>query len=235
VLLGHLAAVTQRIELATGVLVLPQRQTALVAKQAAGVDVLSGGRLRLGVGIGWNAIEYEALDQSFRNRGVRLEEQIEVMRLLWTREIVDYAGRWHQIDRAGLNPMPVQRPIPVWLGGSAEPALRRAARLADGWMRGSAPTVWKTQVDVAQVRKEIERFRTYVQEADRDPARIGIQVRMNAAGGGPVDWAQTASVLAGLGVTHLEFNTMGAGFARVADHLAAIDRFREALAAAGVF
>ena len=132
-LFGYLAGVTRRLELVTAVIILPQRQTALVAKQAATVDVLSGGRLRLGVGIGWNDVEYEALGENFHDRGRRSEEQIEVMRALWTNELVTYEGRWHRITDAGINPLPVQRPIPVWLGGGADPVLRRVARMADGW------------------------------------------------------------------------------------------------------
>ena len=122
-LMGYLSAITKSLELVTGILILPQRQTVLVAKQAAEVDVLSGGRLRLGIGVGWNHVEYEALEQDFHNRGRRSEEQIAVLRALWTQEVVDFQGRWHRIDNAGLSPMPVQRPIPVWLGagGSAGP------------------------------------------------------------------------------------------------------------------
>jgi probable F420-dependent oxidoreductase len=141
VLYGYLAAFTQRMELVTGVLILGQRQTALVAKQAAEVDVLSGGRLRLGVGIGWNAVEYEGLNANFHNRGKRSEEQIAVLRALWTQEVVDFHGRWHQITHAGLNPLPIQRPIPLWLGGgtNAEPVIERVGRLADGWFPQFAP------------------------------------------------------------------------------------------------
>src|SRR6266852_9674563 len=126
VLFGFLAAATHRIELVTGVVILPQRQTALVAKQAAAVDVLSGGRLRLGIGVGWNPVEFEALGENFKNRGKRVEEQLEVMRLLWTKELVTYEGQWHRVPDAGINPLPVQRPIPVWMGGESEAVLRRA-------------------------------------------------------------------------------------------------------------
>src|SRR5438046_150863 len=134
VFFGFLAGVTTRLELTTGILIVPQRQTVLVAKQAAEVDVLSGGRLRLGIGLGWNYVEYDALGEKFQNRGRRVEEQVEVLRKLWTEPLVNFKGAYHVINNAGLNPMPVQRPIPIWFGGSAEPALRRAARLADGWM-----------------------------------------------------------------------------------------------------
>ena len=128
-LMGYLAAVTQRVGLATGILILPQRQTVLVAKQAAEVDVLSGGRLRLGIGVGWNQVEFQALGEDFHNRGRRSAEQIEVMRALWTEEVVDFHGRWHNVTHAGLNPLPVQRPIPVWLGGGSR-ATPSAAEVA---------------------------------------------------------------------------------------------------------
>ena len=139
-LMSYLAAITKKIHLVTGIIILPQRQTVLVAKQAAEVDVLSGGRLRFGIGLGWNPVEYEALGEDFHNRGRRCEEQIEVLRALWTQEVVSFSGRWHQISHAGLNPLPVQRPIPLWIGAgwSRDPipvdaALRRIGRLADGW------------------------------------------------------------------------------------------------------
>ena len=137
VLFGVLGAVTERVELVTSILILPQRQTALVAKQAAELDLLTGGRLRLGVGVGRNWMEYEALNEDFANRGARLEEQVEVLRRLWTEELVTFDGRWHHLDRIGLNPMPVQRPIPIWMGSFVgqvvEKVIRRIGRLADGW------------------------------------------------------------------------------------------------------
>ena len=133
VMLGYLTALTTRLEFATAILILPQRPAVLAAKQLAELDVLSGGRLRAGVGIGWNALEFEALGQSFRNRARRMEEQIEVMRSLWTQEIVSFDGRYHQIGAAGINPLPVQRPIPIWFGAFETPAIQRAGRLGDGW------------------------------------------------------------------------------------------------------
>jgi probable F420-dependent oxidoreductase len=133
VMFAYLAGITERIQLATGVLVLPQRPTALVARQAADLDLLSGGRLRLGVGIGWNHVEYEALGQDFRTRGARQEEQIELLRRLFTETVVDFTGRFHRLDRVSLMPRPV-RPIPIWLGGSSAAAFDRAARLADGFI-----------------------------------------------------------------------------------------------------
>ena len=134
VLFGFLAGQTTTLGFTTGIIILPQRQTALVAKQAAAVDVLSGGRLRLGIGIGWNEVEFEALGEDFHNRGKRSEEQVEVLRALWTNDIVTYKGKWHSIPDAGLNPMPVQQPIPILFGGMADPVLRRAAKLGDGWL-----------------------------------------------------------------------------------------------------
>src|SRR5439155_560460 len=139
VFFGFLAAITTRLELVTGILILPQRQTALVAKQTAEVDVLSGGRLRLGIGIGWNYVEYDALGEDFRTRGRRVEEQIEVLRKLWTQPLVTHKSAEHVIDNAGINPLPVRRPIPIWFGGAAEPVLRRAARIGDGWMPAGRP------------------------------------------------------------------------------------------------
>ena len=133
VLYGYLAGLTKTIDLTTGIIILPQRQTVLVAKQAATVDVFSGGRLRFGIGIGWNPVEYEALGQDFKNRGQRSEEQVELLRQLWTRELVTFHGRWHTVIDAGINPLPIQRPIPIWFGGTDDRALRRLARLGDGW------------------------------------------------------------------------------------------------------
>src|SRR5205085_5010163 len=139
VLFGYFAALTQRVELVTDVLILPQRQTALVAKQAAEVDVLSGGRLRLGVGIGWNPVEYEALGQDFHNRGQRIEEQVALLRRLFHDPVVTFAGRWHQVQAAGINPLPVRRSIPIWIGGSADAVLQRVARIGDGWFPQMRP------------------------------------------------------------------------------------------------
>ena len=165
VLFGFLAALTERLEFVTGIVILPQRQTALVAKQAAALDVLSGGRLRLGIAVGWNHVEFEALGMNFGDRGRRIEEQVEVMRLLWTDELVTFEGRDHRITDAGLNPLPVQRPIPLWFGGHADAVLRRTARLGDGWFPLLAPD--------AEGAAEVEKFRSYVREAGRDPARGG--------------------------------------------------------------
>ena len=201
VLLGYLAALTTRVELITGVLILPQRQTALVAKQAAEVDVLSGGRLHLGIGVGWNPVEYEALNEDFKTRGARSEEQITVLRLLWTEPVVTFSGRWHHIDAAGINPLPIQRPIPIWFGGHAEATLKRLARLGDGWFPLRPPD--------AQTQAMIEQLRTYAQEAGRDPSAIGIQARLNLAGTAEDQWQAQVEAWHQLGATSVSVNTMG--------------------------
>ena len=222
VLFGYLAAVTSSVELVTGVLVLPQRQTALVAKQAAEVDVLTGGKLRLGVGIGWNAVEYEALGMDFHNRARRFEEQIELMRRLWTEPSVNFQGKSHHVTAAGINPMPVQRPIPVWIGASAEPAIKRAAEMADGYFP-QRPLVggWPATVD---------RIRGWLSAAGRDPARFGIDARVQAGSGSPDEWRQQAELWRGLGATHLSIVTMNGGLRGPDAH---VERLRQALQAVG--
>lgn len=218
VLFGYLAGVTKKIELVTGIIILPQRQTVLVAKQAAALDVLSGGRLRLGIGIGWNPVEYEALGENFKNRGRRSEEQIEVMRRLWTHELVSFEGKWHKIIDAGLNPLPIQRPIPIWFGGTDDRALRRLAQLGDGWFPLLRPD--------HQCREIIEKLRSYTREAGRDPNRMGVEGRVTIGQHEPEQWASEIQAWKDLAATHLTVNTMKAGLARPSDHIEAIRRFR---------
>jgi probable F420-dependent oxidoreductase len=217
-LFGYVAAITKKLELAFGIVILPQRQTALVAKQAATLDVLSRGRVRFGAGIGWNHVEYEALGMNWRDRAKRVEEQIEVLRLLWTQELVDYTGRWHRIDRAGIKPLPVQRPIPIWMGADEEVAVKRVARLADGWFSHLAPN--------DEGRAALERFRGYVREAGRDPARVGVEGRV-AATGSPDEWARKAETFRDMGMTHIELRTAGASLPDLDGHIDAMRRFRE--------
>ncbi len=221
VLFGYLAAITQ-LELVTGVIILPQRQTALVAKQATEIDVLSGGKLRLGIGVGWNAVEYEALGVDFQQRGRIVEEQIEVLRLLWSQEIVTYHGQFHSITEAGLNPLPVRRSIPIWTGGSAEVLLRRTARLADGWFPLGRPD--------DNMQQTFARLHQYMQEAGRDPATLGIQAQVNANEGKLDTWLQQTKQWQALGATHICLNTMRAGFTTLQQHLDAIRRYKEAIA-----
>ena len=218
VLYGYLAAVTS-MELVTGIVILPQRQTALVAKQSAELDLLTGGKFRLGVGIGWNRVEYEALGQDFSTRGKRLEEQITLLRRLWTEQTVTFSGTFDRITGAGLAPMPVQRPIPVWIGAQSPRALRRAGRLADGWFPQMAPG---PQLDEA--RRIVTEAAA---EAGRDPASLGMEGRLR--------WQQDRDKMAAAirqwqdaDATHLSVNTMGAGLKTVDDHLAALATTAEA-------
>jgi probable F420-dependent oxidoreductase len=221
VLFAYLAGQTRRLHFATGILILPQRQTVLVAKQAATLDVLCGGRLRLGIGIGWNAVEYEALGQDFGSRGRRIEEQVSLLRRLWTEPLVTFQGRGHTVSDAGLNPLPVQRPIPIWFGGAADPVLRRMARLGDGWMPNTMPP--------EQGRPLVEALRGYLAEAGRDPAAFGIDVRLNLGSLPQPGWEAYATAWRALGATHLCVNTMGAGLAAPQDHIAALQRFKSTL------
>jgi probable F420-dependent oxidoreductase len=217
VLFSFLAGVTKKLELVPGILILPQRQTALVAKQAAALDVLSGGRLRLGVGIGWNHVEYISLGQDFHNRGARSEEQVTVLRQLWTQPLVTFKGRWHDIPDAGLNPLPIQRPIPIWFGGSAETVMRRIARLGDGWLLS------ESRLEVA--RQSLEWLDRYLAEEGRDRSQIGLEPRLNHGDGDPGRWVKFIQDWREIGTTHLSFNTMGSGFDTPKKHLEALERF----------
>jgi probable F420-dependent oxidoreductase len=208
--------VTEKLELVTGILILPQRQTALVAKQAAALDVLSKGRLRLGVGIGWNHVEYTALGKNFQNRGARSEEQVRLLRQLWTKPLVTFKGRWHEIPDAGLNPLPVQRPIPIWFGGSAEPVMRRIARLGDGWM--------PNYPNAEKARQSLEWLERYLEKEGRERARFGLEPRLNYGDGDPNKWVGVLQGWQQVGATHLSFNTMGSGFDTPVKHFEAIKR-----------
>lgn len=222
VLFGFLAAATRRVELVTGIIILPQRQTALVAKQAAAVDVLSGGRLRLGVGVGWNPVEFEALGETFSTRGRRIEEQLQVMRALWTRELVTFKGNHHRITDAGLNPLPVQRPIPVWMGGEAEVVQRRMARIADGWMPHFRPG--------PPGQLAVDRIHAMVREAHRDPNTFGIEGRMALSQVPQGEWGKELDAWRGMrGITHLCIHTAGMGLAKPEQHIEALRRFRDAV------
>jgi len=225
-LMAYLAGITRRLTLATGILILPQRQTALVAKQAAEIDVLSNGRLRLGVGVGWNAVEFEALGERFDNRGRRSAEQIAVLRALWTQPVVDFRGEFHRIDHAGLNPMPIQRPIPIWFGvGSRgqpmppEAALRRIARLADGWSPNFSPD--------AQGQALVERVHRHARDAGRDPRALPLEGRVRLAGQDPGGWAKQVDAWKSLGATSLIAEPRGGGLRFPDQHLEALRRFQQ--------
>lgn len=218
VLFGYLAALTRRIELVSGIIILPQRQTVLVAKQAAEVDVLSGGRLRLGVGLGWNTVEYEALNEDFHTRGRRVEEQVALLRELWAKPLVTFKGESHTVSDAGLNPMPVQQPIPLWFGGHSEPAVRRIARIADGWIANTMP--------FDKLKPQIDRLLGLVAEARRDPSTFGIDVRVSLRNTSQNEWAGEVERWRGAGVSHLCFNTMNAGLPSPRDHIDMIRQFK---------
>jgi probable F420-dependent oxidoreductase len=222
VLFGYLAGATKKIEFVTGIIILPQRQTVLVAKQAVALDVLSGGRLRFGVGIGWNPVEYEALGADFSNRGRRSEEQIDVMRQLWTQQLVNFEGRWHKITDAGINPLPIQRPIPIWFGGSDERALRRIAKLGDGWF----PLVGPDE----KCRQMIEKIRSLAKDAGRNPDAIGVEGRVSFGTGLPEAWSKDLQAWQSLGATHVSFNTMKAGLNSASAHIEAMRHFSKVMA-----
>jgi probable F420-dependent oxidoreductase len=217
VLFGFVAGVTHKLGLATGVLILPQRQTALVAKQAASLDVLSGGRLRLGVGLGWNQVEFTSLNENFHNRGKRVEEQVELMRQLWTKTLIDFNGKWHTIPDAGINPLPVQQPIPIWFGGMVEAMLRRIARLGDGWITQHRKA--------ADARPDLEKLRRFIDEAGRDRSQVGLEARIYYGAGDPKAWETEVREWQVEGATHLSFNTMKNGFKTPPEHLQAIRKF----------
>jgi probable F420-dependent oxidoreductase len=221
VLFSFMAAVTQKLGFSPGIIILPQRQTALVAKQAATLDVLSGGRVRLGVGLGWNEVEYVSLGQDFHTRGRRIEEQVKVLRLLWENELVNFSGQWHTIPDAGLNPLPVQRPIPIWFGGSATPALKRAARLADGWMTNHKL--------VAEARPSLDLLARLLEEAGRNREDFGIEPRLPYADGNPDTWHKFITDWEAAGASHISINTMGSGFQSPTEHMNALIRFAETI------
>ena len=220
VLFGYLAGVTSRIELFTGIILLPQRQTTLVAKQTAEIDVLSQGRLRLGIAVGPNAFEYEALGADFTNRDQRIDEQIELLRRYWTEDVVTFSGDWHSIGAAGVNPRPLQS-IPIWCGGHAEAVLRRTARLADGWYALGAPG--------AESAAAIDGLRTFAAEAGRTDGAIGIEARIPIAGRGLAAWVEDAMWWREHGATHVSLHTMDAGLESPNAHIDAIRSFAETM------
>jgi probable F420-dependent oxidoreductase len=228
---GFLAGVCRpSTEFSTQVLILAQRQAVLVAKQAASLDVLCGGRFRLGVGVGWNPVEFTGLNEDFSNRGRRSAEQVQVMQALWAEPHVTFKGRWHTIEDAGINPLPVNRRIPVWFGGNVQQTLERIARIGDVWIMNAYPPG-----DAALA--EFDKLRRLTEQAGRDPARIGIEVWISSGAGSEADWREEARFWKRAGVTHL---TLFNAFARrhhtripgrsVGDHLAAMRRFHDAVA-----
>ena len=219
VLFGYLSSFTSRIQFMTGVLVLPQRQTALVAKQTAEVDLLSGGRLILGVGVGWNSAEFEGMEADYGRRGRRIEEQIALLRRLWAEPVVDFSGRFHRIDRAGINPRPT-RQIPIWIGGIADPVLERAGRVGDGW---HVPRVLRTDPErLAELR---ERVHEAGHAAGRDMSTFPVSTLLHQVDVPKDEQLGLIRRMEQAGVTHLAFNTMGAGLRSPAEHIASIRDF----------
>ncbi|MGO8959165.1 MAG: LLM class F420-dependent oxidoreductase [Streptosporangiaceae bacterium] len=220
VLFGYLAAISS-LELVTGIIILPQRQTALVAKQAAEVDLLTGGNFRLGVGLGWNAVEYEALGKSFTDRGRRVTQQVALLRRLWTEPSVTFTGQYETVTAAGLSPLPVQRPIPVWFGAQSRPAYVRAGQLADGWFPQVPPG---PRLDEARAIVEQAAI-----QAGRDPAAIGMEGSVSWGEGGPAKLVDHVGRWRQAGASHVSVNTMGAGLGAVDGHLAALQAAADAL------
>jgi probable F420-dependent oxidoreductase len=219
VLLSYLAGITQRLELVTGILILPQRQTALVAKQAASLDVLSSGRLRLGVGLGWNEVEYISLNEDFHTRGKRIEEQVTLLRRLWAEPLIDYKSKWHTIPDAGINPLPVRHSIPIWFGGNAENAMRRIARLSDGWMTLSR--------SAAEARPSLDQLDGFLEEAGRSRSNFGLESRITYGTGDAAAWETNLLGWQAAGATHLSFNSMNSGLKTPQEHIQAIRKFAQ--------
>lgn len=225
VTMGFLAGITTRLRFATGVLVLAQRQAALVAKQAAEVDVLSGGRLRLGVSVGWNAVEHQALGTDFASRGARIEEQVEVMRALWTQETVTYRGKFHTIEAAGISPRPVQQPIPIWMGGEADVVLKRIGRMADGWFPDmGAPS--------EQHRRQLATIRASACAAGRPESAVDIEPHINLTVDADHTWQESLLAWEALGARHFFISTMGGGMKSVEAHLRRLEDFCKAVPSA---
>jgi probable F420-dependent oxidoreductase len=228
VLFSYLAGFS-KLEFSTGVLILAQRQAALVAKQAACLDVLCNGRFRLGVGVGWNKVEFTGLNEDFHNRGRRSEEQVRVMQALWAEPHVTFEGTWHRIEDAGINPLPVHRRIPVWFGGHHEQTLRRIAKWGDGWMMLAHPAG-------KQAIAEFDRLRRYTEQEGRDPAAIGIEVWTSTGAGTETEWREEFAFWKRAGVTHVTLaSTHGRGVhvripgRTLADHLDAVRRYGAAV------
>ncbi len=221
VLFGYLAAITRRVKLVTSVLIVTQRQTALVAKQAAEVDVLSGGRLVLGIGSGWNTVEYEALGVDYATRGARLDEQIEVLRQLWREPLVNYEGDFHTVRHAGINPLP-GREIPIWMGGYANVMMDRVGRAGDGWL---VPPRFHSPEGFLPRR---ERILAAAERAGRDPSTIGFNLSVSVKGKPLEEQLRRAEVWREMGATHFTVSTNTAGFSTIGEHIEALRAFREA-------
>ncbi len=223
VTMAYIAAVTERVGLASGVLVLPQRQTALVAKQAAQLDIVSGGRLRLGIGVGFSPVEYEGLGQDMRVRGRRQAEQIELMNQLWTNRTVTFDGEFDRVRHAGIKPLPIQQPIPIWFGGGVEPVLRRAAKYGQGWIPQ------QPQFRPDQLEGPLERLHSYLQAEGREPSAFGLDGWVISNIGGPDQWQTEAERWVSVGATHVTFYTSNLGIGAVEQQIEAMNQFYDAV------
>jgi probable F420-dependent oxidoreductase len=221
VLFGFMAGVTSSIEFETCVLILPQRQTVLVAKQASALDVLSGGRVRLGIGNGWNEIEYQSLGMPFQNRWKRIEEQVELLRRLWTQELVDFKGTFDSVPDAGINPLPVQRPIPIWFGGSSEGVIRRAAQQGDGWM--------PLYRDAAHARQGLALLDQSLAEAGRTRDGFGLEARIPYGDGDPGRWRELLAGWQEAGATHISLVATDSGLKGAGEHIRALGTFAKGI------
>ena len=217
VTMGFLAAVTRKVQLTSGVLILPQRQTGLVAKQAAEVDILSGGRLRLGIGVGWNFVEYQALGMEWNTRGARQAEQVEVMRRLWTEDLVTFSGRFHELKEVNITPAPIQRPIPIWFGGSSDAVVKRAARIGDGWMPIMTPE--EAAPKIAALREHLKAF-------GRDPTTFGLEGWLRVTEADPARWAAAVEGWRRLGAGQVMLYPMQR-MPKFDDQIATLRRFKE--------
>jgi probable F420-dependent oxidoreductase len=219
--IAYMAAITEKVGFASGVLILPQRQTALVAKQAAQVDVLCGGRLRLGIGVGWNPVEYEALGEDWSKRGRKQEEQVQLLNRYWTERTVTFEGEFDRVAHAGVNPLPIQRPIPVWFGGGVDAVLRRAAKYGQGWIPLGNPG----RSSMAM----LEKLKGYLAAEGRDPAGFGVEAWIRHNLGGPADWRNAVDTWRDAGASHATFYTSGQGVGGVDAQIAEMRKFVEAM------
>jgi len=220
ILFSYLASITKNIEFATGIIILPQRQTALVAKQAATLDVLSQSRLRLGIGIGWNNVEYEALNENFSNRGIRSVEQIKLMRELWKNDSITFSGKWHKIDNAGINPLPLKKSIPIWLGGYHTNVFKRVGEIGNGWI-GFFKTIEEGVKIIEIIKSSAENHKRYSKD-------IGIEVPISISKNfNPSEIVRKITALEKIGVTHISINTMNMGLKTAHDHIDTIKKFKK--------
>lgn len=220
-LFSFMAAQTTRLGFITGIIVLPQRQAQLVAKQAAQVDIFCRGNFRLGIGVGWNRVEIQAMGENPANRGSRTDEQLELMRALWTQPLVNFKGKWHQLPNLGINPLPVQRPIPIWFGGHAEAMMRRVAKFGGGWLPG-----YRKAEDA---QRWLEQLDQHLESHGRTRAEIGIESRLQYKNGSADIWGATLEGWQNAGATHASINTMGCGFEVPQEHITALKNFARAV------